>query len=84
MGENGWSGEFRLTSSLVGDLNGDQIVDWNDVRTFRDIYRKEYLVEADADLDGELEIYDILQLAHNYRSSATFEPFANTAPVLAD
>jgi len=72
--EDSW-GPFQLDVFLVGDANGDHVVDSADARLIRSSYgaesgQDEYCLAADANLDGRITAFDLTQWKRNARNSS--------------
>lgn len=74
-GDGDTSGAFHLDVALLGDINGDRMVDLGDREAMRDLFRSQgYSTSADANRDGVLTSSDYLVLLRNVGDSTTVQP----------
>jgi len=79
-------GAFELDVFLVGDVDGDRSVDRTDADLIRGIFGAEqgdanYVLEADANLDGRISSFDLFQWQVNGSDSTDIQPLYLTASV---
>jgi len=79
--------QFVLDVFLVGDVDGNHTVDRHDIAAIRGMYgarqgSAEYLVSADANLDGRINVYDVLLTQRNETYSRGAAP-AGVAALMA-
>ncbi|MEX2214855.1 MAG: putative Ig domain-containing protein [Phycisphaeraceae bacterium] len=74
-GQNGSSGGFTIDAHLIGDLDGDRIVDIDDRNALITLVRnRQYLPEADANRDGMLLSLDTTTLLRNFGTRTNVAP----------
>ena len=88
-GENQTTGQFLLEVSLVGDVNGDHRADRDDAILIRGIFGTkvgddDYLVAADANLDGRISSFDLFQGHRNSNDATNIGPLGLTLAASVD
>jgi hypothetical protein len=83
-GEKGTVGSFDLEVFLVGDADGNRIVDRADADRIRAIFGAQrgdanYIVQADANLDGVISSFDLFQWQVNSSDSTRIQPLSLNA-----
>ena len=81
--ERGTSGAFHLAVFLAGDATGDRAVDASDLGLIKQIYGAragdgKYVVEADSNLDGMINAFDLSQTVSDQGNSTSLSPMSLT------